>query len=261
MEVRDAFSLISRAIDAGTAANGYLVVGGVRGNAAELANLVLQKLFGNPEGHPDIVTLEPEGKSRTIHVGTMRENLIEPMSVTAFSGGWKVGVVVGADRMELAAANAFLKSLEEPTPKTMYLLLTDAPEAVLATIVSRCQRVDLKLPAGTLEGEAYDDIAEIFLGSVSSGVYERAQAGKRLAEILGALKEEAADEDVAMVRKAFYKTIMSFVRDWMVAGRLPRHQAFRNIEAVEAAARQSDRAMNDEAVLTFLADRLVFPTA
>lgn len=267
MEGRDAFSLIARAIDAGTAANGYLVVGGVRGNAAELADLILRKLFPDAlaqvEGkcHPDVVTLEPEGKSRTIHVGSMRENLIEPMSVTAFSGGWKVGVVVGADRMELAAANAFLKSLEEPTPKTMYLLLTDAPDAVLPTIVSRCQRVDLKLPLGILEGEAYDDVAEIFEGNVAPGVFEKAQAGKRLAEILAGLKEDAADEDVAMVRKAFYKTIMSFVRAWMVEGRLPRYQAFRNVEAVEEAARQSDRAMNDESVLTFLADRLVFPPA
>jgi len=62
-----------------------------------------------------------------------------------------------------------------------------------------------------------------------------------------------------MVRKAFYKTVMSFVRAWMVEGRVPRYQAFRNVEAVEEAARQSDRAMNDESVLTFLADRLVFP--
>jgi len=267
MEVRDAFSLIARAIDTNTAANGYLVAGGVRGNAAELTDLILRKLFPDAlaqiEGkcHPDVVTLEPEGKSRTIHVGTMRENLIEPMSVTAFSGGWKVGVVVGADRMEVAAANAFLKSLEEPTPKTMYLLLTDAPDAVLPTIVSRCQRIDLKLPSGVLEGDAYDEIAEIFTGNVGAGVFEKAQAGKRLAEILGELKDEAADEDVAMVRKSFYKTIMSFVREWMVEGRVPRWQAFRNVEAVEEAARQSDRSMNDEAVLTFLADRLAFPSA
>jgi len=267
LRVEDAFALISRAIDAGSAANGYLVAGGIRGNAAELTDLILRKLFPDAlvqiagRCHPDVVTLDPEGKSRTIHVGTMRESLIEPMSVTAFSGGWKVGVIVGADRMEVAAANAFLKSLEEPTPKTMYLLLTDAPDAVLPTIVSRCQRIDLKLPTGVLEGDAYGKIAEVFTANVGAGVFEKAQAGKRLADILGGLKDAAADEDVAMVRKSFYKTIMSFVRDWMVEGRLPRHQAFRNVEAVEEAARQSDRFMPDEAVLTFLTDRLVFPNA
>jgi len=41
---------------------------------------------------------------------------------------------------------------------------------------------------------------------------------------------------------------------------LPRYQAFRNIEAVEEAYRQCERSMNDEAVLSFLADRLVFPS-
>jgi len=267
MDVRDAFSLIAHAIDTGTTANGYLVVGGVRDNAAELTEKILGKLFPDePEqiaahAHPDVVWLEPEGKSRTIHVGTMRENLIAPMAVTAFSGGWKVGIVVGADRMEVTAANAFLKSLEEPTPKTLYLLLTDAPDAVLATIVSRCQRIDLKLPAGILEGEAYEQVSEVMTANIGTGIFEKVQAGKRLAEILTALKDEAADEDVAMVRKAFYKTILSFVRDWMVEGRLPRYQAFRNIEAVEEAARQSDRSMNDESVLTFLTDRLTFPAA
>ena len=66
---------------------------------------------------------------------------------------------------------------------------------------------------------------------------------------------------VALVRKAFFKTLMSFARQLMLGGRLPRHQAFRNIEAIEEAYRQSDRALNDDAVLSFLMDRIVFPTA
>ena len=54
---------------------------------------------------------------------------------------------------------------------------------------------------------------------------------------------------------------MSFVRSMMLGGKLPRHQAFRNVEAVEDAFRQSERSMNDEAVLSFLMDRIVFPTS
>ena len=45
----------------------------------------------------------------------------------------------------------------------------------------------------------------------------------------------------------------------MLSGKLPRHQAFRNIAAVEDAFRQSERPMKDEAVLSFLLDRIVFP--
>jgi len=265
MEVAEAFKLISRAVDTGRAAHGYLVCGDLRGQCDELAKLVLGKLFPDASAqiesrsHPDVAYLEPEGKSRTIHVKSMRERIVEPMSATAFSGGWKVGVVVGADRMEVEAANAFLKTLEEPTPKTMFLLLTDAPDALLPTIVSRSQRIDLPLSAGVLAGEGYDAVAEVFDSRVSDGVFERSLAAARLAEILGGLKEEADEEDVALVRKAFFKTVMSFARRWMVEGLLPRHQAFRNIEAVEAAYRQSEKSIGDEPVLSYMMDRMVFP--
>lgn len=266
MEVARAFDLISRAIDAGHAAHGYLLVGDLKGSCAELTGLVLEKLFPSArekvssKSHPDVAWLEPEGKSRTIHAASMRERLVEPMSTTAFSGGWKVGVVIGADRMEQAAANAFLKTLEEPPPKTMFLLLTDSPDSILPTIVSRAQRVDLPLSEGILEGEAYDGVAEVFSASLpADGVFEKAQAAKRLAEILASVKEEADDEEVSLARKTFFKTVMSFVRRWMVDRRLPDYQAFRNVEAVEEAFRQSERSMNDEAVLSFMVDRMVFP--
>ena len=265
MEVADAYALISRAIEIGHAAHGYLVCGDLRGQCDVLAARILEKLFPDAlaqvksKCHPDIAWLEPEGKSRTIHVKSMRERIVEPMSATAFSGGWKVGVVVGADRMETEAANSFLKTLEEPPPKTLFLLLTDQPDAMLPTIVSRSQRVDLPLSEGVLEGDAYDAIEEVFTSRGVSGIFEKAQAGKRLAEVLAEVKDESGPEDVAIARKAFYKTIMKFVRGWMAKGELARHQAFRNVVAVEDAFRQSERYLSDDAVLGNLADRLVWP--
>lgn len=255
MELGEAFDLISRAIDKGRAAHGYLIVGDVRGNCAELVTRILHKLFPaetaqvDAGSHPDVVTLEPEGKLRVISVDSMRERIVEPMSTTAFSGGWKVGVVIGVDRLNASSANAFLKSLEEPTPQTLYLLLTDQPDGILPTIVSRCQRVDLPMSPGLLEGETYEAVADAF----------GAKDGVTLAGILADLKDEAADSDVPLVRKQFYRTLMSFVRKMMLDGVLPRYLAFRNVEAVEEAFRQSERSMNDEAVLCFLMDRMVFP--
>ena len=265
MEVADAYALISRAIDTGHAAHGYLVCGDLRGQCDALTERILRKLFPNELAqvesrcHPDIALLEPEGKSRTIHVKSMRERIVEPMSATAFSGGWKVGVIVGADRMETEAANSFLKTLEEPPPKTLFLLLTDQPDAMLPTIVSRSQRIDLPLSEGVLEGEAFDAIEEVLSSRGVVGIFEKAQAGKRLAEVLSEVKDESEPEDVALARKAFYKTIMKFVRGWMVEGELPRHQAFKNVAAVEDAFRQSERYLTDDAVLVNLADRLVWP--
>jgi len=265
MTVSDAFGLVSRAIDGGHAAHGYLVCGDLAGGCAELAGLVLRKLFPDELSqienrcHPDVVYLEPEGKSRTIHTDSMRDRLIAPMSTTAFSGGWKAGVIVGADRLETAAANSFLKLLEEPTPKTVFLLLTDRPDAILPTIVSRTQRIDLPMPSGVLEGEGFDAVAEVFSSAGVDGVFGKARAGRRLAEILGELKDEAEDEDVPVVRKAFYRTVMQFVRGWMVSGALPRHVAFRNVEAVEEASRRTEKFMGDEAVLCAMADRITWP--
>ena len=266
MEVADAYALISRAIDTGHAAHGYLVCGDLSGQCDALTDRILRKLFPNELAqvesrcHPDIAWLEPEGKSRTIHVKSMRERIVEPMSATAFSGGWKAGVVVGADRMETEAANSFLKTLEEPPPKTLFLLLTDQPDAMLPTIVSRSQRIDLPLSEGVLDGDAFDAIEEVFSSRGVTGVFEKAQAGRRLAEVLTELKDESEPEDVAIARKAFYKTIMKFVRGWMVEGELPRHQAFKNVVAVEDAFRQSERYLYDDAVLCNLADRLVWPS-
>ena len=257
MEVGEAFSLISHAIDTGHAAHGYLIVGDLKGCCEPLADRILQKLFPDAiaqvesKSHPDVAYLEPEGAKRIIRVESMRERIVEPMSLAAFSGGWKVGVIVGADRMEPPSANAFLKSLEEPTPKTLYLMLTDQPDAILPTIVSRSQRIDLPLSEGLLEGEDYEAVANAFA----------AKDAAALAAKLKELKDDADEADVQLVRKRFFKTLMSFVRSMMLGGKLPRHQAFRNIEAVEDAFRQSERSMNDEAVLSFLMDRIVFPAS
>ena len=162
--------------------------------------------------------------------------------------------------MGTEAANSFLKTLEEPPPKTLFLLLTDQPDAMLPTIVSRSQRIDLPLSEGVLDGDAFESIEEVFASRGVDGVFEKAQAGKRLAEVLAEVKEESEPEGVALARKAFYKTIMKFVRSWMVKGELPRQQAFKNIAAVEDAFRQSERYLSDDAVLVNLADRLVWPT-
>jgi hypothetical protein len=161
--------------------------------------------------------------------------------------------------METEAANSFLKTLEESPPKTLFLLLTDQPDAMLPTIVSRSQRIDLPLSEGVLEGEAFDAIEEVLSSRGVVGIFEKAQAGKRLAEVLAEVKDESEPEDVALARKAFYKTIMKFVRGWMVKGELPRHQAFKNVSAVEDAFLQSERYLSDDAVLCNLADRLVWP--
>lgn len=61
-------------------------------------------------------------------------------------GGLRIVVLYPAQAMNAIAANALLKALEEPSPETLFLLVTDAPDRLLATILSRCQRLTTPMP-------------------------------------------------------------------------------------------------------------------
>ena len=70
-------------------------------------------------------------------------NLEHTLQLAAPGGACKVGVITEADRMNDQAANAFLKTLEEPPNNTLLLLLTSNPQRLLPTILSRCVRIPL----------------------------------------------------------------------------------------------------------------------
>ena len=205
MDTDAAYTLLENAISAGRPAHGYLIVGDVRGAALELAERVLERLFGaehvKDRAHPDIHWLAPELKSRVISVESMHERLVDPMAQTAFAGGWKAGVVVAAECLNPTSANAFLKTLEEPTPQTIFLLLTDSPERLLPTIVSRCQRIDLVQPGGHRLSEPWlSRLLTILSDPALSGVTAKAAAAMRIAGLLAELKEKAeelVDEETA----------------------------------------------------------------
>lgn len=95
--------------------------------------------------HPDLRWLSPEEGSRQIRVDQVRE-VVAFLEHTAQQGGYKVCVIYPAERMNTQAANALLKSLEEPSGKTLLMLVTDAPSRLLATIRSRCQALSLATP-------------------------------------------------------------------------------------------------------------------
>jgi DNA polymerase-3 subunit delta' len=93
--------------------------------------------------HPDVLWLQPETKSRKIDIEQIRQELTPRISSTSYGGGWKVGVILYADRLTEGAANAFLKTLEEPPGSSLLLLVTNSVQHLLPTIVSRCQRIIL----------------------------------------------------------------------------------------------------------------------
>jgi DNA polymerase-3 subunit delta' len=78
--------------------------------------------------------------SRDIRICQVRR-LERILSKTPYRGAWRVAVVDGADRLNQDASNAFLKTLEEPPPATVLILITDREEQLLDTVLSRCRRV------------------------------------------------------------------------------------------------------------------------
>ena len=95
--------------------------------------------------HPDLNWLHPEEDKETISVDQVRA-VIEAFTLTAHRGGAKVILVEPAEAMTTAAANALLKTLEEPTPQGYLLLISSQPGRLPATVRSRCQHVALRAP-------------------------------------------------------------------------------------------------------------------
>ncbi|MEX1034128.1 MAG: DNA polymerase III subunit delta' [Cellvibrionaceae bacterium] len=95
--------------------------------------------------HPDLRILEPEEVGKGIKISQIRD-LVVFLAGTAQQGGWKCVVIEPADAMNHHAANALLKSLEEPPAATMMILVTATPSRLTATLRSRCHQLRLKAP-------------------------------------------------------------------------------------------------------------------
>jgi len=160
-------ALLQRSLERGRVAHAYLLTGGSLDAAAGLArNLIKTLNCRNPvrqgpnqspvdccdacdecrridqDNHPDVAWVRPESKLRVITVDQMRD-LMHTIHLKAMENGYKAGILVGADRLNTQAANAFLKTLEEPPHKTILILLSDQPDRLLETILSRCLRLNL----------------------------------------------------------------------------------------------------------------------
>jgi DNA polymerase-3 subunit delta' len=101
------------------------------------------------DNHPDVHWIRPESKSRVIVIDQMRE-LMREIHLKPNEGGYKVAVIEAADRLNPQAANAFLKTLEEPPPRSVLMLLTTEPQRILETVQSRCLRLNFGGDGGRL---------------------------------------------------------------------------------------------------------------
>ncbi len=97
------------------------------------------------ETHPDFIIVRPEEPSKGINIGKIR-NLLTYLTLKPQFEKYRIVILNPADLMNNAAANAFLKCLEEPTEHTVIMLVSEKPSHLPATIVSRCQKLCVTKP-------------------------------------------------------------------------------------------------------------------
>lgn len=142
-------------------------------------------------GHPDVIEVEPDG---TFIVVGQVEEIIREAFRSPFEAERKVIIVAEAERMNEASANKVLKTLEEPADRTHFVLLSEAPEELLPTVRSRCQRIDFEAIAdehviAALTADGIDAAEARAVTRLSAGRIERARA---LAGRLAPLRRETA---------------------------------------------------------------------
>jgi len=183
--VAEALHRLNESIDAGRLAHAYLICGPVGSGKKSLVDALCARLLNTkPDGlskHPDFHVVAPESKSRRILIEQMR-TLEHAMRERAISGLRKVAVIQDADRMQPQAANAFLKTLEEPPSGSHFFLVSSLPGALMDTIISRCLPIHL---VGSGQPEESDSNRELTaaLDEMLDGNFSSETAGLQFARL------------------------------------------------------------------------------
>ena len=273
-----AFQLVKSAHERGRLAHAFLISGprgcGKERLAARIVKMLDARgggggggfdLFGEPvvEEVPPLDELagewvrivRPQSKSRLIKVDQIRD-LEKCLYVASGPTTWKVGIICDADRMKgmsskYEAANAFLKTLEEPPPRTLLLLLTANTGGLLPTVMSRCVRLPLTGEPDLSEGSggdllaALDHAARVGFGSASVALTLKSV----FSSILESSKAEAVEAAEALLKEEEKALNKGFEGDWLK----------RREEALKAAAESEyieQRARLFDVLQSWMADVL-----
>ncbi|MCH8962116.1 MAG: DNA polymerase III subunit delta', partial [Bacteroidetes bacterium] len=230
----------------------------------------LQRIAAHPYAAVDFVRRpalnDPSyasNKQAFYSVGRINAELRQSMSYKPMEGRYKVVVMTDADLMRVAAANTFLKLLEEPGPQTVFILTTSRPDRLLPTILSRCQRLRFDLlPAEAIEKALVerDGVAPglaAALARMADGSYMRAldlaenedlmtdralvvdylrlsytQRIDKLADLLDQVGRMGRERVKGLLRLA-----LSWIRDLMLYQTMGDEAALVNVDQAEAVAR------------------------
>jgi DNA polymerase-3 subunit delta' len=219
---------------------------------AEDPDDVRRRALLDPSPHPDLVWLAPRGAQHLVE--EVREQVIRAAALRPFEGAQRVFVIAAAELLRDESQNALLKTLEEPPRFVHLLLLSSEPEALLETVVSRCQPVEFEpLPvaaveallaaeAGAGEDQAAAAAARLAAGDVERGRFLLSEPGR-------ALREQAIGcVSAALAGEADSGPWQELLDGAEAVGEEAAATARSALEAeVEAGVRRSAREIADEA--------------
>ncbi len=184
--------------------------------------------------HPDVVVVSPEA-SGSIKTETIRDEVLQPSAYRPFEGRWRVFIVDEADALVPNAQDALLKTLEEPPPGSIFILVTSIADALLPTVRSRCYRL------------RFGRVSEAEIARVLREHHRFSEADARAASVMadGSIGRALAAQEgeLAAVREVAAALLRS-----VAPGRLPQR-----LEGAKAFVAGTRAAAADRATL---ADRL-----
>ncbi len=200
--------------------------------------------------HPDFLRIEPEEAGKAISVDAVRA-LKANLALKPQYSGRRVVYISPAHQMNVSSANSLLKTLEEPDEHTTLLLLTDSPELLPVTILSRCQRMNLPIPDRSLaitwlKKQGLAENVEVLL-TLSRGApfkaLNLANDGmiEKREEFFNAWLGLTKQDEPATVAEKWSKFACETLVDWMISWAMdlirlrsaPRNQSIDNLDYIE----------------------------
>ena len=161
--------------------------------------------------HADILRIRMEEGDREIKIEKARA-VISFSTLSSHYGGRKLVLIETAERLNKSAANALLKTLEEPPPSTMIILSAEQPSKLIATIRSRCQQIRFGLP------DTKTAVAWLIEQGIESAELQLSEAGGAPLKAV-----EMAGENISAWRQDRDKELKHFILDKRSASRLAQH--------------------------------------